>query len=82
MPTSPETTEDLPATPGDLPTEELLTIPEEAFARPQVSENTAPQVPSPEECLHGFLVALELHAKTDEWPEDEELAALTMAEIG
>ncbi|KAH8744739.1 hypothetical protein F5883DRAFT_588851, partial [Diaporthe sp. PMI_573] len=40
------------------------------------------QVPSPEDCLHGFTVALEVRAKAEEWPEHEELAALTTAEIG
>ena len=68
-PSTPEATEDSP------------TNPEEASARPHVSEK-ATQVPSFEECLHGFLVALESRAKTDEWPEHEELAALTTAEMG
>ena len=76
-PSTPETTEDSPITPG----EDSPTNPEEDSARPHVSEKAA-QVPSLEECLHGFLVALELRAKTDEWPEHEELAALTTAEMG
>jgi hypothetical protein len=68
-PSTPEATEDLP------------TNPEEASARPHVSEKAA-QVPSFEECLHGFLVALKSRAKIDEWPKHEELAALTTAEMG
>lgn len=57
------------------------TTPKEASAHPHVSKKAA-QVPSLEECLYGFLMALKLRAKTDEWPEHEELAALTTAEIG
>lgn len=35
-----------------------------------------------EECLRGFLVALESRAKIDKWPEYEDLAALTTEERG
>ncbi|KAI8625596.1 hypothetical protein F5Y19DRAFT_489417 [Xylariaceae sp. FL1651] len=40
------------------------------------------QYPSPDDCWHGYLVALESRAKEDEWPEYEHLAAFTTAEIG
>jgi len=56
--------------------------PEEAPSHPHVSDKTAPQVCSPDDYLHGFQVALELRAKELEWPEHEELVALTAAEMG
>jgi len=49
---------------------------------PQSVEDMPTQVPSPEDYLHGFTVALEVRAKAEEWPEHKELAALTTAEIG
>jgi len=48
----------------------------------QPAEDMPTQVPSPEDYLHGFTIALELRAKAEEWPEHEELAALATAEIG
>lgn len=95
-PSTPRSAKDLPATgeklsttpctgPKDLPTtrkdcpetsQQVLSV------NPYVSAKSATRLGSPDDYLHGFQVALELRAKELEWPECEELAARTMAEIG
>ncbi|KUI64505.1 hypothetical protein VM1G_00671 [Cytospora mali] len=71
---------DEPSTPES--SENLPTAREAASTRPHVPVKAALRVPSPEECLHGFSMALELRAKAEEWPKHEEFAVLTTANSG
>ncbi|KAH0829997.1 hypothetical protein AYO21_11516 [Fonsecaea monophora] len=86
---SPATGEDLSTTPSTttetLPTaskDSAAATSEETLSHPHVSEKITPQVGTPEDYLHGFQVALESRAKELGWPEYEEIAAATTAEIG
>ncbi|KAF5973452.1 Telomerase-binding EST1A [Fusarium coicis] len=85
---SPATGEDLSTTTDTLPTASKdcaatsEATSEEASSHPHASEKITPQVGSPEDYRHGFQVALESRAKELGWPEHEEIAAATTAEIG
>ncbi|KAI2606638.1 hypothetical protein GGR54DRAFT_652322 [Hypoxylon sp. NC1633] len=79
--TPPTTTDTLPTASKDCAATSEATS-EEASSHPHASEKITPHVGSPEDYLHGFQVALESRAKELGWPEYDEIAAATTAEIG